>query len=107
MSPLQNALTLTIDGTPDFGSEVLKSLYRLTGRSTVELRQAIGRGEPVYSASLFGADHIDVVPRLERTVDYLTRSGIPFTIHELHDGERAEISLPTMNGIIGPGADHA
>lgn len=104
MTAPENAISLTITGTPDFGSEVLKSLYRLTGRSTVELRHAIRDGEPVYTAALFGNDHLDVVPRLEKTVDYLVGLGIPFTVHEWIDGERDEISLETMREILGAAA---
>ncbi|WP_308798159.1 hypothetical protein [Agromyces silvae] len=100
MTAPENALSLTITGTPDFGSEVLKSLYRLTGRSTVELRRAIRGGEPVYTAALFGNDHLDVAPRLEKTVDYLVGLDIPFTIHEWIDGERDQISMETMREII-------
>lgn len=96
----ENAISLTITGTPDFGSEVLKSLYRLTGRSTPELRRAIADGEPVYTAALFGNDHIQVVPRLEKTADYLDGLGVPFTVHEWTDGQRAEISVEVMREII-------
>lgn len=100
MITFDNALSLTIVGTPDFGSEVLKSLYRITGRSTVELRRAISRGEPVYVAGLFGNDHIQVVPRLEKTAAYLDTLGIPFAVHEWVDGEREEISRVVMRQII-------
>lgn len=100
MTAPENALSLTIAGTPDLPGEVLKSLYRLTGRSTVELRRAIQTGEPVYRAALFGSDHLDVVPRLEKTVDYLVGLGVPFTIHEWLDGEPDEISIETMREII-------
>lgn len=100
MNAPQNALSLTITGTPDFPGEVLKALYRLTGRSTVELRRAIQAGEPVYRAALFGTEHLDVVPRLEKTVDYLVGLGVPFTIDEWIDGERDEISVETMREII-------
>lgn len=96
----ENAISLTIVDPPDFGSDVLRSLYRLTGRSTVELRRALQSGEPVYTAALFGNDHIDVVPRLEKTVDYLDRLGVAFTLHEWVDGERDEISAETMRAII-------
>lgn len=96
----QNALSLTIVGTPDFGSEILKSLYRLTGRSTVELRRAIRDSEPVYTAALFGNDHIHVVPRLEKALDYLQGLGVPFAVHEWVDGERDEISIEVMREII-------
>jgi hypothetical protein len=96
----QNALSVTIDGAPDLPNEPLKALYRLTGRSTVELRRSILAGEPVYTAALFGNDHIDVVPRLEKTIDYLTGLGLPFTVHEWVDGESEEIPLETMREII-------
>jgi len=96
----ENALSLTISGMPDFGSEVLKSLYRLTGRSTVELRRAIRAGKPVYTAALFGNDHIEVVPRLEKTADYLDGLGVPFTVHEWVDGEQDEITVQAMREII-------
>lgn len=100
MPSSENALSLTITGTPDFDSGVLKSLYRLTGRSTVELRNAIRAGEPVYTAALFGNDHLEVVPRLEKTVDYLDGLGVPFSISEWIEGERVEISRETMRAII-------
>ena len=100
MTTPENALSLTIDGTPDFGSEVLKSLYRITGRSTVELRRAIRAGEPVYAAGLFGNDHIQVVPRLEKTADYLDSLGITYMVHEWADGAREQISIDVMRQII-------
>ena len=100
MTASGNALSLTIAGTPDFGSEVLKSLYRITGRSTVELRRAIRDGEPVYTAALFGNDHIQVVPRLEKTADYLDGLDVPFTVDEWINGERHEISIDVMRQII-------
>ena len=96
----ENALSLTIAGSPDFGSEVLKSLYRITGRSTAELRRAIRDGEPVYTAALFGNDHIRVVPRLEKTAEYLEELGVRFTVHEWIDGERREISIELMRRIV-------
>jgi hypothetical protein len=97
----ENALSLTIAGTPDLPGEVLKALYRITDRSTVELRRAIRDGEPVYRAALFGTDHLEVVPRLEKTADYLDGLGLSFTIHEWIDGERVgEISVETMREII-------
>lgn len=100
MTAQENVLTLTVIGTPDFGNEVLKSLYHLTGRSTVELRRAIQAGEPLYTAPLFGTEHINVVPRLEKTVDYLDGLGVPFTIHEYVDGQRDEISVEIMREIV-------
>src|SRR6478735_8704157 len=100
MTAPANALSLTIAGTPDFGSEVLKPLHRITGRSTGELRRAIRAGEPVYTAGLFDNDHIQVVPRLEKTADYLAGLDVSFTVHEWADGERNEISVEVMRQII-------
>ena len=103
MTEPENALSLTIVGTPDFGSEVLKSLHRITGRSTGELRRAIRAGEPVYSAGLFDNDHIQVVPRLEKTADYLDGLGVAYTLHEWVDSESHEISIEVMRQIIESG----
>ena len=100
MNQLENALSLTIVGSPDFGSEILKSLYRITGRSTVDLRQAIQAADPVYAAALYGNDHIHVVPRLEKTAVFLDGLGVSYVIHELIDGESQEISLETMREIL-------
>lgn len=96
----RNAISLTLDGTPDFPSVVLQALYRITRRSTPELRRAIRAGEPIFTAALFGNDHIDVVPRLEKTVDYLDGLGIPYTLHEWVDETREEITGPLMREII-------
>lgn len=100
MTAPQNALSLSIPGSPDLGGEIIKALYRLTGRSSVELRRALQAGTPIFTAPLFGNEHIDVVPRLEKTVDYLHGLGIGFAIHEWTDGERAEISVEVMREII-------
>lgn len=100
MTSSQNALSLTLVDAPDFGSDVLKPLYRLTGRSSVELRRSIQAGEPVYTAALFGNDHIKVVPRLEKTAEYLDGLGVAYVIHETIDGEREEISVEMMREII-------
>lgn len=105
MTSPDDALSITIAGAPDFGSEVLKALYRITGRSSDELRRAILSGEPVYAASLFGDDHLRVVPRLEQTVAYLTACGIPFVVHEWAEGEREEIRLDVMHEILESGGD--
>ena len=61
---------------------MLKSLYRITGRSVVELRRAIRAGEPVYTAALFGNDHIQVVPRLEKTAEFLDGLSVAYTVDE-------------------------
>lgn len=95
-----NALSVTLNDTPDLPSAVLQALYRITGRSSGELRRSILAGEPVYTAALFGNDHIDVVPRLEKTIAYLDELGLPLTLHEWVDGERDEVSRETLRGIL-------
>lgn len=94
------AISVTLDGSPDLPSAPLQALYRITGRSTVELREAIRRGRPVYTASLFGPAHITVVPRLEKTIAYLTEAGLPFALTESADGEDAPIDLATLHEIL-------
>ena len=95
-----NALSVLLAGTPDPPAAFLQALYRITGRSTVEMRRDILAGEPFYTAPLFGTEHIAVVPRLEKTIAYLTDQGIPFRLVEWIDGERDEISLETMREIL-------
>ena len=95
-----NALSVTLNDTPDLPSAVLQALYRITGRSSGELRRSILAHEPVYTAALFGNDHIDVVPRLEKTIAYLDELGLPLTLHEWVDGERDEVSRETLRGIL-------
>ncbi len=94
------AISVTLDGTPDLPSAPLQALYRITGRSTVELREAIRGAKPVYTASLFGAAHITVVPRLEKTIVYLTESGLPFALTETVDGVDAPLDLATLREIL-------
>ncbi|MGM1029508.1 MAG: hypothetical protein ACQEWM_06475 [Actinomycetota bacterium] len=100
MRPTDTALSLTVVGAPELGSGALQALYRITGRATGELRRAVRAGEPLYIAALFGSDHIDVVPRLQRTVDYLDGLGLPCTIHEWNAGGRTEISRDAMRAIL-------
>ncbi|GAA3037827.1 hypothetical protein [Microbacterium dextranolyticum] len=95
-----NALSLQLDGTPEPPAAFLQVLYRLTGRSTVEMRRSILAGEPFYTVPLFGPEHITVVPRLEKTIDYLTEQRVPFRLVEWIDGERDEISLDTLREIL-------
>ena len=95
-----NALSVTLDGSPDLPSAVLQALYRITGRSTVELRRSIRAGDPFYSAALFGDDHLETVPRLEKTITHLTATGLPFSLHARIDGEREEISMDAMRSIL-------
>lgn len=96
----ENALSLTIVDPSGVTPDALKQLYRITGRSSVELRDAILAGTPVYSAPLFGNDHIQVVPRLERTAALLDELGIRYTVHEWAEGEVEEISVELMRQII-------
>ena len=101
-----NALSVTLNDTPDLPSAVLQALYRITGRSSGELRRSILAGEPVYTAALFGNDHIDVVPRLEKTIAYLDELVLSFILHAHLDGERDEASRETLRGILeGTGGD--
>lgn len=98
------SLSLILDSTPDLPSAILQALYRTSGRSTVELRRSIQRREPIFTVTLFGNDHIMVVPRFEKTAAYLAEIGLPFTVHENVDGVSGEISLETMRNIL-EGAD--
>jgi hypothetical protein len=100
MSTADSALSITIDGTPDLPGEVLGALYRITGRSRDELRRSILAGEPVYSADLFGPDHHEVAPRLEKACDYLAGLGLGMIAHERVDGQTDEITLDTMREIL-------
>lgn len=96
----ENALSITIVDPSGVTPDTLKQLYRITGRSSVELRDAILAGTPVYSAALFGNDHIQVVPRLERTAALLDELRVRYTVHEWADGEVEEISVELMRQII-------
>ncbi len=100
MPTTENALSLTVVDPSAITVDVLKRLYRITGRSSVELRDAILAGAPVYSAPLFGNDHIHVVPRLERTAALLDELGVRYTVHEWTDGVVEEISAELMRQII-------
>jgi len=94
------AISVTLVGSPDLPSAPLHALYRITGRSTVELRESIRGGMPVYTASLFGPAHITVAPRLEKTIAYLTETGLAFTLSESVDGDDAPIDLATLREIL-------
>lgn len=94
------AISLTLAGTPDLPSAILQALYRITGRSTVELRRSIQQRDPFFTAALFGTDHIDAVPRLEKAIAYLTEHGLAFTVEEHEDGVRTPIDLETLRQIL-------
>lgn len=93
-------ISVSLVGAPDLPSAPLQALYRITGRSTVELRESIRGGLPVYTASLFGSAHITVAPRLEKTIAYLSEAGLAFTLTEAVDGEDAPIDLATLREIL-------
>ncbi|MDX2378048.1 hypothetical protein M4I32_14745 [Microbacterium sp. LRZ72] len=105
MTAAEPSLSLTLTGRPDLPSEVLKALYRITGRASTELRRSILAGEPVFTAHLFGTDHVDVAPRLEKTVAYLGDLGIDFAVHESADGTSQPITLETMRSILETDAE--
>jgi hypothetical protein len=96
----ESALSITLDGTPDLPGEILKALYRITGRSTLELRRSILASEPVYTATLFSNDHVHVVPRLEKVVGYVESLGLTFTVQEWVNGAPELIELETMRAIL-------
>ena len=103
--PGTSSLAIIIDGAPHLSPELLKELYRITGRPSVDLRAAILVGEEVYSAELFGTDHVGVVPRLEKTIAFCERHSLSFRIEETYDGETEEITLATMREILESGAE--
>lgn len=93
------ALSVSLEGPVTLPTEALKALYRITGRSSVELRLALAAGEPVYRANLFGRDHIEL-PRLEKTLAFFTEHGLPVVLHEWVDGEAEPIDTETLHAII-------
>lgn len=105
--PDSPALAIVIDGAPDLPAVLLKELYGITRRPGVELRRAIFAGEPVYSAELFGNDHIDVVPRLEKTVAFCERLRLPFRVLETYDGDTEVIGVDVMRNILDAAQGYA
>lgn len=85
----------------------MKELYRITGRASVELHTAILGGAEVYAAELFGNDHVEVAPRLEKTVAFCERHGLDFRIEETYDGETEEISVEVMRAILESATGYA
>lgn len=98
------AISLTLDGRPDLPSAILQALYRITDRSTVEMRHAIRAGEPLYTARLFGTAHIVTAPRLEKAIAFLTDHGLPFSLTESIEGAETPIDLATLREILEPGS---
>lgn len=101
MSEPTVSMSIALDGVTVLSPATLQALYRINGRSTVEMRRAAASGEPIYACTLFGADHIDAVPRLEKTAAFLIEQGVPFRVYESVDGERTEISLEVLQSILG------
>lgn len=98
------SISLTLDGAPDLPSAPLQALYRITGRSTPELRRSILAGEPLFTAALFGREHITAAPRLEKTIAFLTEHDLGFSLTETSDGVHTPIDLATLREILEPGA---
>lgn len=94
------SLAIFIDGAPHLAPTLLKELYAITGRSSVALRAAILAGEVVYSAELFGNDHVEVAPRLEKTAAFCERHGLTFRVEETYEGETEQIDVEVMRNIL-------
>lgn len=94
------SIAIVIEGRPHLAPPLLKELYDITRRSSVELSTAILAGDDVYAASLFGNDHVEVAPRLERTAAFCARNDLAFRIEETYDGETEQIDLATLRSIL-------
>ena len=100
------SIAIIIEGHPRLAPPLLRELYGITRRSSVELSSAILDGVDVYSAELFGNDHFEVAPRLEKTVEFCERNSLGFRVEETYDGETAEIDLATMRSILEAAEDY-
>lgn len=94
------SLAIIIEGSPHLSPQQLKELYRITGRSSGELSAAIHAGGDVYAAELFGNDHVEVAPRLEKTAGFCERNGLVFRVEETYEGDTGQIDLATMRNIL-------
>lgn len=94
------SIAIIITGSAHLPPAMLKELYGITGRSSVELHSAIVAGANVYAAELFGNDHVEVAPRLEKTVDFCERNALAFRVEETYAGETAQIDVVTMRSIL-------
>lgn len=101
MTPPDVCVLLTLAPQTSLTADLLQALYRITGRSTVELRRAAERGDALYTAELFGSAHVDQAPRLEKTIDLLGMHAIPFRLVERVGQDAEEISLDTLRAILG------
>lgn len=94
------SIAIIIEGSPHLPPPLLKELYGITGRSSVELSSAINTGKDVYAAELFGNDHVEVAPRLEKTAGFCERNGLKFRVEETYEGEISQIDVGTMRSIL-------
>lgn len=94
------SIAIIIEGTGHLPPPLLKELYGITGRSTVELTSAIRAGADVYAAALFANDHVRVAPRLEKTVAFCERNGLSFRVEETYEGDTSRIDAATMRRIL-------
>lgn len=101
-----SSIAIIIEGRPHLAPPLLRELYGITRRSSVELSAAIVAGDDVYAAGLFGKDHVEVAPRLEKTAAFCARNGLAFRIEETYDGETAQIDLATMRSILEAAEDY-
>ncbi|MGV2983646.1 hypothetical protein ACNPNP_08030 [Microbacterium sp. AGC85] len=100
------SIAIFIEGRPPLAPPLLKELYGITRRSSVELAAAIDAGRDVYAAGLFGNDHVDVVPRLEKTAEFCVRNDLAFRIEETYGGEISQIDLSTLRSILEAAGEH-
>lgn len=94
------SIAIFIEGSPQLPPPLLKELYGITGRSTVELSSAMIAGRNVYAAELFGNDHVEVAPRLEKTAAFCERNGLSFRVEEVYEGETSRIDAAAMRDIL-------
>lgn len=94
------SIAIILESSPHLPPPLLKELYRITGRSSTELSSAILAGANVYAAELFGNDHVEVAPRLEKTVGFCERNGLNFHVEETYEGVTSRIDLATMRSIL-------
>lgn len=94
------SIAIIIEGGPHLLPPLLRELYGITGRSSVDLSSAVRAGTDVYAAELFGNDHVEVAPRLEKTVAFCERNGLMFRVEETYEGETSGIDVATMRSIL-------
>lgn len=100
------SIVIFIEGRPPLSPALLKELYGITRRSSAELASAIDAGRDVYAAGLFGNDHVEVAPRLEKTAEFCVRNDLEFRIEETYGGEISQIDLSTLRSILEAAAEN-